>query len=40
MKHEIDDVTNCCGKSFIGETDVCRKCEEHADVMEKEDENI
>ena len=35
MKHDIDDRTKCCGKSFIGDTDICRRCEKIAEVVEK-----
>ncbi len=36
MSRPVDIRTNCCGESFIGETDICRKCEEHAEVEKDE----
>ena len=38
MKHSIDERTNCCDVHFIENTDICRKCKEHADVMKSENE--
>ena len=29
-----DCITGCCEVSFIQDTDVCRKCKEHAEPIE------
>lgn len=34
-----DCKTNCCGVDFIEDTDVCRKCKEHAGPIERGEEN-
>ena len=27
-----DEVSSCCGKPFVGETDFCSDCKEHAET--------
>ncbi len=28
------ETSNCCDAKFIGETDICSDCKEHADIIE------
>ena len=37
---ENDKLTNCCYEPFIGETDMCSKCKEHAGIAEAEEQAI
>ena len=37
MKKEKCDRTNCCDVSFIENSDICRKCSEHASIQTKEE---
>ena len=44
MKHDLkgnsleqESTSSCCDASFIQDTDVCRKCKEHASVREEEE---
>lgn len=34
----MEELTNCCNEQFIGESDICSKCKEHAGVIEVEEE--
>ncbi len=33
-----EKLSNCCGAPFIGETDLCSECKEHADIQVEEKE--
>jgi hypothetical protein len=37
LKERKMDITNCCSAPFVGEGTICSDCNEHADILEKED---
>jgi hypothetical protein len=37
MPNEEEELTNCCGATFLFETDLCSDCREHADVFVEEE---